>query len=290
MKSVYVPFRILSFMTLALWGLTSCQKTDKAPPKIDSNMEAVLVSATNAALGANAEAADLDQEPEASCKVTTFKPSKDVYPHRKIVDFGDGCTGSDGITRSGRRVTTYFINPDLAKEGDFVSETRYSNFTMDGNRVTGFIRIYAAAVGAHGIKTEKVVAYKRLTAPDGSVKSWNGIHFQKQVWGYNTNDNDDDIFEVTGHSEGNQKTPDGIAVRWVSKNSPLHPLIKSTSCSETVAGIKNVLLEFTAGGTGRFLETLDFGDGTCNNTARFSVNGGEPVEITLPLYYWPTSR
>lgn len=293
MKSIYVPFRFLSFMTLSLFMLASCTKTDKvsSPPNtIDSRTQDFLISITNSAANTDAEAAGLDETDGVSCKVITFVPSKDVYPHKQIVDFGSGCVGADGRTRSGRKVIDWYVNPDTAPEGTLISETRYRDFYIDDIKITGFVRTFVEKTGDHGVKTEKDITFKRLQSPDGTVKTSNGTHFSKQIAGYNTKTREDDIFQITGHADGTEKTADGTAVRWASKITHVRPVIRQTGCFNRMSGLTNVLLEFTAGGEGRFLETLNYGNGTCDNNATLSLNGGEPVDITLPLYFWPITK
>src|SRR5690242_20095170 len=107
MKSIRFPFRFMSLMTLALVTVVSCQKTDKAPssPTLNSqtqsavqskSIQTALLNATNTALGYGTPS---DEEDQASCKVVTYNPSANVYPHRKIVDYGSGCIDNNGVTR-----------------------------------------------------------------------------------------------------------------------------------------------------------------------------------------------
>src|ERR1700755_1059223 len=111
--------------------LASCKKNE-AVTSPSSPTSSPLVQATST-IGAMAAESDLEvadalvssdkESNSSSCRTVTYIPSEDVYPHTKIVDFGSGCTGSDGITRSGKRFSTIYADEETAPAGEVVSGT-----------------------------------------------------------------------------------------------------------------------------------------------------------------------
>src|SRR5439155_26686412 len=103
----------------------SDQKNDNLALSPQDQTKTLLMNATNDIVAAGNEekqdAADVigrdsskTGDSSLDCRVVTFNPSATAYPHDKRVDFGTGCTGSDGIMRKGKKMITIYANTETA--------------------------------------------------------------------------------------------------------------------------------------------------------------------------------
>jgi hypothetical protein len=295
MRSIHSLWRLVPLYALVSLVVLSCQKNDHPPTASQqSQMQTLLMNATNDVVQAGTlESQDVNDivGPDSgnTCRVITYEPSKNVYPHKKIVDFGSGCTGTEGITRKGKKIITFYANPDSASAGTMFSKTTYSNYYEDDINVTGIVQSYIEATADPGPKVIKNVSNKGLLASNGDSKTFTATNYWKQIEGANTATHQDDMFQITGSAQGNETLDGATAIQWTSKIDDLNAVIKPADCFWRIKGSIDVSLHIVTGGGSDFTEVLDYGNGDCDNKATLSINGGTPQDITLPLYFWPLS-
>ena len=284
----------------ALLGLvfTSCQKNDQpGPSSPQTTTQSLLLAATNAianggsqqneevsdVLGSNVVAAG----DSTSCRVVTFDPSRFVYPHLKTVDFGSGCTGPDGITRSGKKLITVYADWKTASAGTLLSETTFSDFYVNNVSVSGNIKIYIDSAAMPGPLGLKVIVNKTFTDSKGNTSTFAATNYWVQTAGDTSTTSADNVYQITGSASGTEVLDGSTALTWTSNTDPNDPIIKMGDCFYRSKGGIEVQLTLATGNM--FNEYLNYGDGTCDNTATLTISGGTPQQVTLPLSFWPLS-
>lgn len=252
------------------------------------------MNATNTAADAsNIESQDIEDvvagDSSTDCRVITFDTSKTVYPHIRTVDFGSGCTGADGITRKGKRITTYYVDPKTAAPGTMITETTFENYYVNDMNVSGTVMAYVDSSSTADTLITKLVANRILSASDGDSKTLNGTSYWKRISGGDTPTRQDDVYQITGSAYGAETLDGATQITWTSVTDATNPVIKSVSCDNRTQGAIDVQLHIVTGGDATFTEHLDYGNGNCDDVATLSINGGTAKEIILPLYFWPLS-
>lgn len=297
MKKKFFSLKGLLFVTAGFLSFQACQKANTpVASTVSTPQQSQLMGATNAIFMSNvsesesfndviASADSLDST--ATCAIVTFIPSKTVFPHQKIIDFGTGCTGIDGHTRKGKKIVTVFVDPKNATPESELSEVTFDNFYLDSINITGVVKSYLVSSSDPGPKVIKVVSEKSIFSPNGDRNNSNGTHYWTQTEGGNTLKRMDDVYTITGHAEGTETLDGATIFNWTSDVDAMHPVIKPVDCGFRTMGGLNITIHLLTGGDASFTEYLDYGDGSCDNTATLSINGGTPQTITLPILFWP---
>lgn len=182
------------------------------------------------------------------------------------VDYGDGCTGFYGQTRSGKIVIT--VDGRRRVEGSTHSVT-FDNYFFNGIGVEG-----TRVSTNEGVNDNQNVVFSfsltggRLLFPDGKTAEREFYREREWVAGYDTFNPWDDEVLVTGYASGISISGD------LYENSILTPLHRKRICPFPVSGV----IEFTRGGMEPF--TLDYGNGECDEYATVQ-RGDESREIVL---------
>lgn len=189
---------------------------------------------------------------------TTDTNNDKIYDNGPVtfqIDYGaTGCTGSDGVYRTGK------INITTAKRWSVYN----NSVTIDlvgykANTVSYTGQIKITRPDSLTITTEVINGH----CTDGS---WN-IDYActktlKQIAGFSTKTNsDDDVYSITGSSTGKNREGRNFTTNITNA------LIKKTTCKYISSGT----LELTPDGFKT--RTVDFGSGTCDDDATFTVNG-----------------
>lgn len=171
------------------------------------------------------------------------------------IDYGtSGCAGVDGIVRTGK------INITTAKRWSKFGNTvtvdlvgyKFGNVTYSG-------QITISKPDSVTITTEVINGH----CTDGT---WNidyaATKTLKQIAGYSTkNDLTDDEYSISGTSSGKNRDGRNFTTTITS------PLIKKASCKWITSGTLDLTPD------GYKTRTVDFGNGTCDDDATFTVNG-----------------
>jgi len=283
-------------LTIALTSILSCQKSTITSPSmqsIDSKTE--FMNATNGVDNFDStvnedfnlilDADDALPKKKSKCYTVTYSPSRSVYPHTKTIDYGTGCTGAAGVTKRGKIIITYYT-PKMEAQGRY-SEITYQNYYVNNIHVEGSIKVNKSTNSSNQIVFKHIV-HKTITTPEGDSKNWNSNLDWTLIQGGNTNAISDDVYQITGHSEGKETLGNVEAINWQSDVDKNNPLIKPQACKRKVQGGMIVKIKIKA--CKDLNEYLDYGDGSCDNRATLIINGSAPQQVTLPLRFWPLNQ
>jgi hypothetical protein len=173
------------------------------------------------------------------------------------LDWGSGCTDVDGVFRSGKLVTTFSKSYDSV--GCVITITP-SNYKVSNVTYSGTIRITRLAGGnAPSFRTEVINGHCNSSSWSIDFITDKTITYTA---GYNTpNDPSDDEISITGNSSG--KNREGRTFTVTVKTA----LVKKASCKWIQQGVVDITPD------GLKTRTVDFGNGSCDNTGTFTVNG-----------------
>ncbi|MGV3766848.1 MAG: hypothetical protein ACO1NW_12025 [Chitinophagaceae bacterium] len=287
MKTVRLPLRgVLAAATLSLL-FVSCDKNPIA--KILEEKEATVLSAEtdvtaeaafddvfDNVMGVNDEvgmagtgAFGRVNEPWHCYTVTATKLDEPRnFPLKIVVDFGAGCTGKNGVLRKGKIITTY--SNRLTVNGA-TAVTTFEGYSVNGVKLEGTHTIQQLGnindTLKFGLKIENAV----VTKENGEAAAWQSTKTLTQIGGNSTlYIPGDDVFSLTGQSNGTV-TLSGNEYSWSKR--VINPLVKANICRYIQSGSVGISRN------GRE-NTIDFGDGTCDNKATITVNG---ISVTITL-------
>lgn len=204
---------------------------------------------------------------------TTHLSTTSPFPVTIVLDFGAGCVGNDGHTRSGKIITTY-TNRLLIPGAE--ATTTFENFYFDSIRVEGVHKIQNTGTLLE-LQLKVIIEGARLTKPNGNYTEWNSRKTITRIEGNLTSLPGDDVFRIEGIANGKVKRGN-IIVAW--NTEIVEPLIKKFSCRWLVKGRLRVI-RMNLSTSSPWIAILDYGIGNCDNRAVLTING-IPHEITLP--------
>ncbi|HET6724263.1 MAG TPA: hypothetical protein VFH07_15995 [Chitinophagaceae bacterium] len=209
----------------------------------------------------------------------THLSTTSAFPVKVTMDFGPGCTGRDGRTRSGKIITEYTSR--LMVPGAKATTT-FENYTVDSIEVSGTQIItnqsdnLSTTCMTHKWKVS--VENAKLTKPNGNYVEWNSTRNIVQLEGMCTPFVPlDDIYKIEGSSNAKAKRGN-LLIAWTSETAD--PLIKKFSCRWLVKGVTRITRQNLATNS-PWVATINYGNGDCDNKALATING-VPHIITLP--------
>jgi hypothetical protein len=177
-------------------------------------------------------------------------------------DYGLGCTDMDGRIRSGQMIAKFSKPYDST--GCVVTVT-FNNFYCNGSKYEGTVQITRLAAFSYNTK----VINGKCTGSSGWVITYDCDRTLTMTAGSATlTDDTDDVFTLTGTASGTNRNGKHFTVNITSA------LTKMATCKWLSAGKLEVTPE------GLAVRTVDYGNGTCDNKATFSVNGNS-FEFTM---------
>jgi hypothetical protein len=308
MKLIFSPTRLAALVFSSLIVFGSCQKESSA----DANLQEEFAS--QASSEADAESDDIFNEvfdnvmgvnadvgfggtgvfgqmnPGTSGGTARLTACPDVtithlsavnpFPVKIVMDFGSGCTGRDGRTRSGKIVTEYsnrlFIPGAIAK-------TTFIDYKVDSVKIQGTHTITNQSEPPTNLncpthKWKVTVEDAKITKPNGNYVEWNSTKTITQIEGMcSPFDPLNDIYKISGISNGKAKRGD-LLIAWNSEIT--EPLIKKFTCRWLVKGIiRTARVNLTTNSP--WVAAINYGTGDCDNKAVVTING-IPHNITLP--------
>lgn len=200
------------------------------------------------------------------------------FPMKIVIDFGSGCLGRDGHTRSGKIITEY--TGKLTEPGKSAT-TVFDGFKFDSISVQGKHKI-TNTTGTTANSNQRQftidITDAKLSKPNGNYSMWTSTRVITQVEGNGTPLYPlDDIFKITGSSHGQVKHGD-LIYAWHSEIT--EPLVKKFTCPWISKGIIKVRRE-TLATNSQWVATLDYGAGDCDFLANLTING-VTHQIKLP--------
>lgn len=202
--------------------------------------------------------------------LTCATVTNDTVNHVITIDFGTGCTGHNGHTRSGQIIIHY--NGDNYFTPGFERTITLNNYYIDQKHVEGTRIITNNGFNGAGNLNWTINAQNmRITHQNGNFHVWNSLRNREMLGGDSTLTNSqDDVYSITGSASGFNSRGDSC-IATIS-----NPLIKEGSCNfRFVSGT----VEITS--TSRPALTLDYGNGTCDDLATITRNG---VTYTIHIH------
>jgi hypothetical protein len=190
------------------------------------------------------------------------------FPLQITIDFGSGCTGRDGRTRKGKIIILY--TGHLIISGNSATTT-FDGYSLENLKIEGTYKLTNTGTPDKKSYTTQVINAK-LSQPNGNNMQWNSEKTVAQIEGGITPlIGLDDVFSITGKAGGGIQI-DGKYFQWSTAITA--PLTKRYTCRWISRGTLSLMKGNDA------VAVLDYGSGTCDNKASFSVNG-QVHEITL---------
>jgi hypothetical protein len=206
-------------------------------------------------------------QPRTRCFTVRVTPmEKGVFPKTVVIDFGAGCEVR-GHLRKGKIITVYSGKMHVPGSQ---AVTTFENFSIDSFAIEGkHTLINSTAPGGNQRSfTVQVENGKITNTNNGNWCKWDALRVHTQVEGNGSPFFPrDDVFSITG----NRKVACSDGKSWTSEIT--EPLIRKFTCRWIVKGIVKISLNGT-------LASIDFGDGTCDNTATIT-RGDQSRTITL---------
>ncbi len=273
MKTPFKRTLIIAVSVLTIFqACTKEKKTEDAP---DNKSEIGLTTAkatsdvffddvSQEVIQANTESGLTIRETQA-CATITISPQGTTFPKTVTIDFGTGCTGTNGFVRKGKLIYTIskkFINPgaQIAVSFDGYSVNDYKlegTYTIKNNGSFTGLNITTTLVDG------------KITYPDGTWYTRSSVVTWVQAKGADTPlDFSNDEFNITG--SGTVKSSTGNELTAASET----PLLRKFTCYNTVSGKLNLAFNNITG-------VLDYGAGECDKAAILTI-GNKEYDVTLP--------
>jgi hypothetical protein len=204
-----------------------------------------------------------------TCFTVSINPlSSTRFPLKVVIDFGAGCTGSDGRIRKGKIIIVY--TGRLILPGNSATTT-FDGYAVNDISVAGTYKVSNSSTQDKKSFTMQVMGAK-LSKPNGNFTQWNSEKTIAQTEGLGTPFVAlDDVFKISGQANGAVKKDDKY-FQWATAIT--EPLVKKFLCRWIVKGTVTLNKNNTT------VAVLNYGTGNCDNKATFTVNG-TVREITL---------
>jgi hypothetical protein len=186
---------------------------------------------------------------EPECAMVTVSPDDGTFPKTITIDFGEGCEGPRGFTRSG--IITITITDTLRNPGAEYQAT-FDNFAIGGFSVTGTKSVENTGTENAPSFTEEVSI--SLTTPNGTVIDKTKSSMREWVEGMDTYGLADDVFLLSGSAQVSSTAGRSYSY------TIIEPLKAARTCKEYLEGV----IEITWSGKDEPV-TIDFGDGECDS-------------------------
>jgi hypothetical protein len=204
------------------------------------------------------------------CVEITLENPWGIFPNTITLDFGDGCTGPKGRTRSGKIIITV---SDTMKNAGATRTLTFEDFFVEDVQVIGSIIRTNDGINDLGQPQHSRNTDIELVFPNGKTASWSGTQTVTLVEGVNTPGMYDNVYEITGSTDGVNRngTPYTTAIE--------EPLVKVIGCPWLVSGIRSLTVNDNT-------RTIDYGDGECDNKAIVTFANGNTKEIIIHKKWW----
>lgn len=202
-----------------------------------------------------------------SCVTVSADPvTAGVFPKTLTIDFGTGCNGTDGHIRRGKIIAVY--TGRMRNAGSKATIT-FDGFYFDSLKVEGTI-VAENKSNANGFVFTVTVTNGAVTDAAGNYIQVNRTHTWTQTGGNGTAMPADDVYSITGNSNGTASNG-SINIQWATEITT--PVVRKFTCRWRVSG--QVTITHSAK-----TAVLDYGNGDCDNAATLTING-KVKNITL---------
>ncbi len=251
---------------LVATALTSCNREDAQGPETRAlASDESVVDFADRHLSGPVDALTMGQNGNGPCGsnspylpecVTVTDSGEDVYPRTLTLDFGEGCTGPGGVTRSG--IIEVVLTGDMSEIGS-VRTTTFDNFQVQNMTLSGTRVI--TNVGPNDEENQAMFGQDHALTLTRNNHTITRTYTGTLAWfeGFDTEDCEDDVVERNGVAT--HQTTSG----WGSSTRTLDAVVHSRPCGHPISGTVTV---------DRPLHNIviDFGDGECDNLATITRN------------------
>jgi hypothetical protein len=194
-----------------------------------------------------------------TCGTVTMNPQTTTFPKTFYIDYGTGCSSTNGITRKGKLKITF--SAPITQFESTMTVVRMDYF-VNGNKVEGEIVYKNTTTSPNTPQWTRTVTGGKFTDTKGDVYLNSGTHTVKQTEGVSTPLSlEDNTYEMTEGTHTVTKQ-NGATITLTVKE----PLVKKFSCEYVSKGklkVESVLLN----------GTIDYGNGDCDNSGTYTQNG-----------------
>lgn len=255
-------------------ALSSCDSSDKVTgdeetqSTLDNNLADTEFSRMTSSIDIQAR---LDPDLAGKTAKSVFCPDADVVglnngdgTYSLVIDFGSGCNCADGRTRYGKISGNISGKWGEAGTQAVISPQNYKVKALDGTVYSvAFTKTISVnqpnAAGNYSYTTN--VSNAVFTSSKGTA-TWEGQHTTEWIGGQNTLfDASDNVYSITGSGQGNASNNVNYSV------SITKPLIVKANCAYITQGTIEIKPD------GRQTRIIDYGTGSCDAVATFSVGG-----------------
>jgi len=195
-----------------------------------------------------------------------------TYPKTIVIDFGTGCVGNDGRTRSGKLT---IVTTGRYRESGTQITTSPTNYYVDGYKVEGTKTVVNQGFTGDNLIYTVDVNNAKITKPDGGQVLYSSIRQREWAEGIETNlvqdgiaGLRDDVYWITGSIDGVNSAGRAFTSRITEK------LVVELDCRHITSG------SLTTTPADLEPRTINWGTGTCDNVATVTI-AGRTFTITL---------
>ncbi len=205
-----------------------------------------------------------------ACVEITVEQPWGIFPNTVTLDFGDGCTGPKGRTRTGKIIV---VISDTLKNTGATRTLTFDEFFIDEVNIEG-----QKILTNQGLNNEEQPYFTRQTQiqinyPNGTSASWNSNYTVTQTGGLDAPVFYDNVYEITGSSSGVNRND-------VPFTTTINQaLVKEIGCPWIVSGV----IILTVNDKDR---SIDYGEGACDNKATITFANGNTKQIILFKKWW----
>lgn len=176
------------------------------------------------------------------------------------IDWGtSNCDCNDGKQRRGKIITTF--TGQYRDSGTVITHTPVDYYVND-NKIEGTKSVENKGLNSNGKPYFEISVNGSVTMSGGEIFTYSSDRVRTWTAGSETELNFfDDEYDITGSANANSTNGNGYVA---TITSALHVKV---GCPYIMSGV----LEFTP--TGKLMRTINYGDGTCDNTFTVTVNG-----------------
>jgi len=191
--------------------------------------------------------------------VTVDHPDEVYWPKVITIDYGTGCEGFYGQTRSGMIKVT--INGRYRIPGS-VKTVELIQYVINGISIEGTKNIENLGLNENNnLEFLVILSDGKITTPNGIVLNREFTRLREWVAGADTPNHFDDVYFISGATTGTNFLGDAFT------RTITNPLEWAASCKFIKSGTIVIEVE------GKSAITIDYGDGTCDNEATVSKDG-----------------
>ncbi len=203
-------------------------------------------------------AADVAQNIQGTYYCASISVSGSTFPITLTVDFGTGCKSADSIERSGS--VTYVFSGHLSTPGTTITAT-FNNYTVNGYSLNGTYTIANTTTDINAPQLTTTVTDGSIRFPSDTSYSFSGTKTISVSAG-NIADVSSLVFNITGGYKISSSYGDSLTATVTT------PLERKITCPYIDQGV--VSFTYTKGSSS-VSGTLDFGDGTCDDSAVVTI-------------------